>query len=319
MNKKKEVPWNKWVTMDHAPDNENGSKLFFRVAMHACPPEEDKEETWCQRKDLIKDEAQPLIDMCIQDHANCPPCLDPLVSRQKTKQEVQAPAKLVDRSSSCDHGNFQVSFKMEEHPGFCLPRHHLHGLRRGRPGCERTFVPNLKEERRLGKDKASRPASNVPVRCCENVKKGVGACRQHECKHALCDPCVTEAALGDKKNAVVRMLKKGWVLAGSTSASMLCVTLARLRLRWETRRMEMERHQGEQEESGAGCVRGWGGGAMMRMHAMNVWLFSGAIWKNTTLFRGISTTMTKWFPARFCCRLFESWDRAARLCEWLVF
>jgi hypothetical protein len=36
------------------------------------------------------DKVQPLIDRHIQDHANYPPCLDFLVSRQKIKQEVQA-------------------------------------------------------------------------------------------------------------------------------------------------------------------------------------------------------------------------------------
>jgi hypothetical protein len=48
---------------------------------------------------LIKDKAQPLIDKCVQEHANYPPYSDPLVSRQKATREVQAPAKLVDRSS----------------------------------------------------------------------------------------------------------------------------------------------------------------------------------------------------------------------------
>jgi hypothetical protein len=43
-----------------------------------------------------------------------------------------------------------------------------------------------------------RPAADKPVCCCENIKRVVGACRQHECKHALCNPCGTEAMLGDK-------------------------------------------------------------------------------------------------------------------------
>jgi hypothetical protein len=128
------------------------------------------------------DKVQPLIDRHIQDHANYPPCLDLLVSRQKIKQEVQAAPSGAGRQKQSlrPHGNFLVLFKMEDHPGFCLPNHHLHGLKCGHPECERTFVPNLKEERRLGKAKASWPAANKPVCCCENIRKGVGACRQHK-------------------------------------------------------------------------------------------------------------------------------------------
>jgi hypothetical protein len=34
VNEKKEMPWNKWVTMDHAPDKEDGSKRF---SASPCP------------------------------------------------------------------------------------------------------------------------------------------------------------------------------------------------------------------------------------------------------------------------------------------
>jgi hypothetical protein len=85
---------------------------------------------------------------------------------------------------------------MEDHPGFCLPGKHLHDLNCGGPGCERTFAPTLKEVKHLGKDKASPPAADKPVCCCVNTDKGAGANRHHECKHALCNPCWTKAALG---------------------------------------------------------------------------------------------------------------------------
>jgi hypothetical protein len=63
-------PWQEWVIMDHAPDEDDASKLYFRVAMCGYPPKEGEEEEWCMRKDLLKDHAQPLIDKHIQEHAN---------------------------------------------------------------------------------------------------------------------------------------------------------------------------------------------------------------------------------------------------------
>jgi hypothetical protein len=155
--------------MDHAPDEHDASKLYFRVAMCGCPPKEGETVEWCMRKDLLKDHAQPLIDKHIEEHANYSPYSDPLVPKRTRKEKVEARAELVDRSSPCEHKNYQVSFKMEDHPGFCFPGKYLHGLNCGGPGCKRTFAPTLKEVKRLGKDKASRPAADKPVHCCVNA------------------------------------------------------------------------------------------------------------------------------------------------------
>ena len=204
------------MIMGHIPDEQDASQLYFRVAMYGHPPEEGEEETWCQRKDLIEDNAQPLIDKCIREKANYQPCSDLLVSKRKTNDKVPAPAGLLCKRSPCEHENCRVSFKMEDHPGFCGPGHHLHDLKCGGPGCERTFVPNRKEEKSLGKDKASRPTADKPVCCCVNIEKGANDCRQHVCKHALCNPCWSKAMLGDETG-------DGTALAGSRRKTMRAV------------------------------------------------------------------------------------------------
>jgi hypothetical protein len=107
--------------MDHAPDEHDASKLCFRVAMCGCPPKEGEKEEWCMRKDLLKDHAQPLIDKCIQEHANCSPCSDLLVPKRKGKEEVEARAELVDQSSPCKHKDCGVSFKWRTTRGFVCP------------------------------------------------------------------------------------------------------------------------------------------------------------------------------------------------------
>jgi hypothetical protein len=149
-------------------------------------------------KDLVADGARTLIDKYIQDHANYPPYSDLLISKRKTKDKIEPAAELVDKSSPCQHGNYQLSFKMEENPGYCVPGRYLHDLKCGGPGCDRTFAANLNEVKRLGKDKAARPTADKPVYCCVNIKKEGTAYRQHECKHALCSPCWTKGMLDDE-------------------------------------------------------------------------------------------------------------------------
>jgi hypothetical protein len=207
-NERTALPWEEWVIMGHAPDEQDPSQLYFHVDMYGHPPEEGAEETWCQRKDLIKDNAQPLIDRYIREKANYKPYSDLLVSKRKANEDVPAPRGLLDKSSPCEHENYRVSFKMEDHPGFCGPGHYLHELKCGGHGCGRTFVPNLKEEKSLGKDKASRPTADKPVYCCVNIEKGADDYRQHVCKYALCNPCWSKAMLGDETG-------NGTALAGS--------------------------------------------------------------------------------------------------------
>jgi hypothetical protein len=192
------LPWQQWVVLAHATSEVDGSTPFFSVAMYGHPQEEGDKEEWCERKDLVADGARSLIDKYIQEHANYPPYSDLLVPKRRTKEEIPGPPVLVDRCSPCDHNNYRVSFKMEDHPGFCGPGQYLHDLKCGGHGCERTFAANLKEVKRLGKDKASRPTADKPVYCCVNMDKGAGANREHECRHALCNACWSKAILGDE-------------------------------------------------------------------------------------------------------------------------
>jgi hypothetical protein len=138
-----------------------------------------------------------LIDKHIQEQPNFPPCSDLLLAtKQKQKKGIQAPAN-EDRSRPCQHQMHQDSFKMEDNPGFCGPGEHLHGLMCGGIGCGSAFAANLKEVKRMGSDKASRPTKDKPVCCCLNIAGRTGADRQEQCGHALCNQCWTKAMLGD--------------------------------------------------------------------------------------------------------------------------
>ena len=192
------LSWEKWVIMSHAVSEVDGVTPFFRVAMYGYPPKDGEEEEWCQRKDLVKDEAGPLIDRYIKEKANYQPYSDLLVPpKPKHRGKTKVPLPVEDNSSPCEHDNYRDCFKMEDHPGFCVEGRYLHGLTCGGVGCQRTFVSNLKEERSLGKEKSSRPTADKPVYCCINMDKGVGTSRKHQCKHALCNRCWTMAMLGE--------------------------------------------------------------------------------------------------------------------------
>ena len=170
---------------------------WFRVAMYGYPPEEDEKALWAERQHLVMDGAKALIDKYIQEQANFPPYSDLLtVSKQKQKKPIQAPAK-VDKSRPCQHQLYQDSFKMEDNPGFCVPGEYLHGLMCGGIGCDRAFAANLKEVKRMGADKASRPTKDKPVYCCVNIAGRTDTDRKQKCAHALCNQCWTKAMLGD--------------------------------------------------------------------------------------------------------------------------
>lgn len=185
----------KWVIMSHAISEVDGVTPFFRVAMYGYPPKHGEDEAWCERKDLVKDKAGPLIDEYIKEHANFQPYSDLLLPKPKHRKTIQATSPVEDNSSPCQHENYRDCYKMEDHPGFCVEGRYLHALTCGGVGCVRTFVSNLKEVRGLGKEKSSRPTADKPVYCCINMDKGVGASRKHECRHALCNPCWTMAML----------------------------------------------------------------------------------------------------------------------------
>jgi hypothetical protein len=195
-SEKEAIPCEDWVIMGHAISEVDGITPFFKVAMYGFPPEDDEKEEWCQRKDLVKDGAKALIDMYIQVHANFQPFSGLLVSKPK-KAEAAPAARVVDKNDPCEHGSIKMSYKIEDHPGFCKPGQYLHDLKCGGSDCVRTFVPNLKEEKRLGLDESSRPTADKPVYVCINIDKGSGAYRQHSCKHALCNQCWTKAMLGE--------------------------------------------------------------------------------------------------------------------------
>jgi hypothetical protein len=205
--KKKTLHWKEWVIMTHELRERDG-KPWFWVAMKGYPPEAGEKEKWAERKNLVTDGAKTLIDKYIQERANYQPYSDLLVSKQKGKKVTLPPAQ-VDRSTPCQHGNFQVSFKMEDHPGFCAPGQYLHSLKCGGVGCDRTFAANLKEVRQLGQDNASRPTSDKPVYCCVNISGRSGAYRKNECRHALCNPCWTKAVLGEGTQAADKRSGQG--------------------------------------------------------------------------------------------------------------
>jgi hypothetical protein len=154
--KKELLHWKEWVIMTHKLRKVGGTP-WFRVAMYGYPPEKDEKPEWAERHHLVKDGAKALIDRYIKERANFPPYSDLLLaSKPRPKKAIQAPAN-VDKSRSCQHQNYQESFKMEDNPGFCGPGEYLHGLMCGGDGCERAFAANLKEVKRMGADMASRP------------------------------------------------------------------------------------------------------------------------------------------------------------------
>ena len=122
------------------------------------------------------------------------------ISSPRTKQEA---SQVESRVGSPLVG------RLRQRPGFCGPGHYLHNLKCSGEGCDRTFVHNLKEERRMGSGKTSEPTTDKPVHCCVNMETGPSACRKHVCRHALCNPCWSKGVLEDEPDSAKRSRSKG--------------------------------------------------------------------------------------------------------------
>jgi hypothetical protein len=190
------LPWQDWVVMAHEKVSEEKC-CRFRVAVYGYPPEEGEEEVWATYQNMKTDNAQEKIDKYIQDHANFPPYSDLLIATKRKPKVGLPPAAQVDKTSPCRHGDFQGCYIKEDHPGHCKTGGYLHDLECGGVGCKKTFAPDLKEVKRLGKNNASRPTSDKPVYCCVNIAGRTGVYREEVCKHALCNECWSQAMLAD--------------------------------------------------------------------------------------------------------------------------
>jgi hypothetical protein len=196
-NDKESLHWKEWVVMAHEKVVLGEDRCRFHVAMYGYPSKAGEQEIWAERKNFVSDGARELIDKYIEEHANYPPYSDLLITTKRNPKKAAPPLAQVDKSSPCHHGDFQGSYKKEDHPGHCKTGGYLHELECGGVGCKKTFAPDLKEVQRLGKNYAARPTGDKPVYCCVNISGRTGIYREKVCKHALCNECWSQAMLAD--------------------------------------------------------------------------------------------------------------------------
>ena len=195
---KKARDWEDWVIMGHETGSDDG-KCRFRVAMYGFPPEENEEELWATKQNIKDDGAWALLEDYIKSHANFSPYSDLLLPTKRVPKKTAPAPVQVDRSKPCCHGNYQQGYIKEDHPGHAKFGGYLHDLGCSGEGCEKTFAPDLKEVKRLGQEKASRPTGDKPVYCCMNISGRTAVYRVEVCRHALCNECWSQAMLANEE------------------------------------------------------------------------------------------------------------------------
>jgi hypothetical protein len=93
----------------------------------------------------------------------------------------------------CRHGSYEeeVTYKAEKNSGYILEGYYLFKLKCGE--CSRLFVPDRREEQRIGPEKCFRMTSDAPIYCCVNIAgrdSSRGLVAGHTpCEFALCAKC----------------------------------------------------------------------------------------------------------------------------------
>ena len=192
------LDWEEWVIMAHETGSGDG-KCRFQVAMYGYPPEDNEEELWATKKNIVDDGAWALLEDYIKSHANFLPYSDLLLPTKRVPKKTTPAPVQVDRSKPCCHGSYEGGYIKEDHPGHAKFGGYLHGLGCSGEGCEKTFAPDLKEVKRLGQEKASRPTGDKPVYCCINISGRTAVYRKEVCRHALCNECWSKAMLANEE------------------------------------------------------------------------------------------------------------------------